>query len=446
MIKNNFKNLIEIWRILIAMMTNEVRVPLFRMKMRCPDCESWMVGVNGTKKSGKRRVEGFICKNPECLKERHERGLKKARQFIIRTSHEFQEMIRDKLKDLYNDLLKKGAKNKTIANKYSVSPSEISVLKMDVEMAIEKHRKLDSLVKVPQPDKAIAMDETFLEIEGKKVYIILAVGYTTHKVLGVKISFTRKEQDMREVFDEAERNTRYLIQTVTSDAWGSTISMVKHLGRPMYHVIHKHKKPYDKAVIKYYTYKDAERITTIIGVKTDLTKKRATRQGYYMIEKESLTVLPPQKRGRPKGSKNKKKAKHPNEKKKRGKKGLFKVFDKGKRFHVKIDPYRKTMKVSKNLPASVGAALAEVLNLFARKSIQNNVSENINFVLKSLIRLSGPKSLESVEKRIRAWILVRNDPFLLDEVQIDRTVRGDFLMNNLKVKELPSFENWVVIM
>ncbi|MBN1214084.1 MAG: hypothetical protein JXA99_01455 [Candidatus Lokiarchaeota archaeon] len=170
-----------------------------------------MVGVNGTKKSGKRRVEGFICKNPECLKERYERDLKKARQFIIRTSHEFQEMIRDNLKDLYKDLLKKGAKNKTIANKYSVSPSEISVLKTDVEMAIEKHRKLDSLVKVSQPDKAIAMDETFLEIEGKKVYIILAVGYTTRKVLGVKGSFTRKEQDMREVFDEAERNTRNLI-------------------------------------------------------------------------------------------------------------------------------------------------------------------------------------------------------------------------------------------
>ena len=113
---------------------------------------------------------------------------------------------------------------------------------------------------------------------------------------------------------------------------------------------------------------------------------------------------------------------------------------------MKVDPYRKTVKLSKNLPASVGTALAEVLNLFARKSIQNNVSENLNSVLKSLLKLSGPKTIESVEKRIRAWILVRNEPTLLDEVQIERTMRGNFLINNLKLIELPDFGNWVMMM
>ena len=104
-------------------------------------------------------------------------------------------MIHEKLKALYEDLLKDGAKNKTIAKKYNVSPSEISILKTEVEMAIKKHRKRDALVDVPQPDRAIAIDETFLNIEGKKVYVIIATGYTSRKVLGIKVSFSDFESN-----------------------------------------------------------------------------------------------------------------------------------------------------------------------------------------------------------------------------------------------------------
>ena len=445
MIGRYFKNVTEIWRTLFAVMMNGNQIPLFEIKVNCPDCGSWMVRTNGTKMSGKRRVESFICKNPDCLKKRKKKGHKKARQFIVTSSGEFREMIHRKLKGLYEDLLKDGAKHKTIAKKYGVSRSQISVLKEEIIRAIEKHRKLDKLVEVPQPDKAIAMDETFLKIEGKKVYIIIATGYTSRKVLGIKISFTRTEKDMRDVFNEAEHNSKHPIATVSSDAWGATISMLKNLGREITHVVHKHKKPYDKAVIIYYSYIAAERITTTIGVKTDVPKRRAKRQGYYMITKESLTPLPSKKRGRPKGTKTKKKVSASKEKKTRGRKGLFKVFDTGKKFFFKVDPYRKTVKMSKDLPASVGAALAEVLHLFALKSIQNNVSENMNFVLRALLKLCGPKTIESIEQRIRAFILVRNNPKQLDQVQIDMNVRGVFLVNNLKLIDLPTLENGVMV-
>ncbi|MHA1149770.1 MAG: DDE-type integrase/transposase/recombinase, partial [Promethearchaeota archaeon] len=179
--------------------------------------------------------------------------------------------------------------------KYNVSPSEISALRTEIEKAIENHQTLDSLVDVPQPDKTIAIDETFLKIEGKKDYIIVATGYTTRKVLGIKVPFSRKEQDMREVFDEAEKNAQYQIMTVISDAWTSTIAMVKNLGREISHVIHKHKKPYDKAVIRHYEYTNTERVTTDIDVKTDVMKKRATRQGHYMVKREPLNAPPPKK-------------------------------------------------------------------------------------------------------------------------------------------------------
>lgn len=442
MIGRRFKDLIEIWHQIFITMIDGLKIPLIEMKMRCPACGSWMVGPNGTRKRKNGRVDAFICKNPACKNE----GRKTPKQFIATTSYEFKKLVHGKLKQLYEDLLKDGAKNKTIAKKYNISPSEISALRTEMEKAIEKHQTLDSLVDVPQPDKAIAIDETFLRIEEKKVYIIVATGYTTHKVLGVKVSFTRKEQDMREVFDEAERNTMYQISTVISDAWTSTIAMVKNLGREITHVIHKHKKPYDKAVIKHYEYTDTERMTTDIGVKTDVMKKRATRQGHYMVKREVLNAPPPKKVGRPKGSKTKKKVKSSNKNKKRGRKGLFKVFDKGIKFFFKVDPYRKKVRVSKNLPATVSATLAELLDLFALKSIQNNVSENLNSVLRSLLSLRGPKTIKFIERRIRTWVIVRNDPGILNEIQIDRNVRGTFLINNLKLLELPIFEKGVIFM
>lgn len=442
----NFKNLEIIWRTIFAVMVNGLQIPLFKIKIKCPDCGSSMIGTNGTKKNGSNRVECFICKNPACLKERSKRKRKKGRQFIVTTSFEYKKLINSKLKELYYDLLKDGAKNKTIAKKYGVSPSQISALRTEIETAIEKHQTLDSLVNIPQPDRAIAIDETFLEIEGKPIYIIIATGYESHKTLGIKVSPTRKEKDMREVFDEAERNTKYPIAIVTSDAWGSTIAMVKNLGREIIHVIHKHKKPFDKAVINLHEYTDTERITTDIGVKTDFTKKRGKREGYHMTTITPLNPPPSKKRGRPKGSKNKRKRNPPKKNVKQGKRGVFKVFDKGKRFYAKIDPYRKTVKISKNLPASLAAALTEVLNLFALLSIQNNLSENKNSILHSKMRLRGPKTVKSVERRIRATEIVQNRLEILEEIQISRNVRGSFYMNNLKVLELPNIQNWVISM
>jgi len=444
MIRNYFQNFIGIWRTLFVVMTSGVEIPLFKIGIRCPNCGSWMVGTNGTHERKSGRVELFICKNQECLDERRKKGFKKARQFIITTSYEYKELIRAKIKALYEDLLKDGAKNKTIAKKYSVSPAQISALRKEIENAIEQHRKLDQLVDVPQPDKAIAIDETFLKIEGKKIYVIIATGYTSRKTLGVKVSTSRAEQDMRNVFEEAERNTKDPIKTVTSDAWGATISMVKNLCRDITHVVHKHKKPYKKVVTLRYEYVDNERIITTIGVKTNAVKTRATREGRYSITKEPVTPPPSKNRGRPKGSKTKKKKVAPKEKKKRGKKGLFKVFDTGTKFYFTVDPYRKTVKLSKNLPASLDTALSDLLQLFARMSIQNNLAETKNSIIRALIGLTGPKTIESAERRIRAVLLVKNQPDILNELRIQRNVSGTFYTNNLKLIEVPTIQNKVI--
>ncbi|MHA1149747.1 MAG: hypothetical protein ACTSR8_16045 [Promethearchaeota archaeon] len=64
-------------------------------------------------------------------------------------------------------------------------------------------------------------------------------------------------------------------------------------------------------------------------------------------------------------------------------------------------------------------------------------------MLQSLLRLRGPKTVESVEQRIRAFLIVRNIPELLDKIQIERNVRGKFFKDNISSMESSSLVNGV---
>ena len=192
------RDLIPIYRDLFIVIQGVVELMLGQIQIKCPLCGSWMISTNGTRPRKNGRVEAFICRNENCKNGDH----KTPKQFILTTSYEFKKLIFNKLNRLYEDLLKDGAKYKTIAKKYNVSSSQISKLRAAFVEVLDKLEGLDNLVKVPQPDRAICMDETFLKIEGTSIYIIIATGYKTHKILGLKVSKTRKEKDMREVYSD----------------------------------------------------------------------------------------------------------------------------------------------------------------------------------------------------------------------------------------------------
>ncbi|MCF2141217.1 MAG: DDE-type integrase/transposase/recombinase [Candidatus Lokiarchaeota archaeon] len=144
-----------------------------------------------------------------------------------------------------------------IARNHQISPSLLSYLYTKFQQAIIKQVGLQNLVNKKQKDHAIAIDETFLKINGKTYYIIMATGYASHKILGLKVSQTRKMEDMLEVFNEAEKNTSKPITIITADAWNGTQALAKYLDRPITISIHKHKKPYEKIVVKRYEYDGA---------------------------------------------------------------------------------------------------------------------------------------------------------------------------------------------
>ena len=148
-----------------------------------------------------------------------------------------------------------------------------------------------------------------------------------------------------------------------------------------------------------------------------------------MTTSDSLQSPIPKKKGRRKGTKNGqgKKTKIKTPKKTRGRKGVHRVFTKGKRGYVKIDPYRKTVIIKGSVPKTVGAALEQGMYLFSRKYIQNNIPENINSVIQSHVNLSGPKTAHSLEERLRSFIIVRNNPAILNELHEYHHLRGGLI-------------------
>ena len=94
-----------------------------------------------------------------------------------------------------------------------------------------------------------------------------------------------------------------------------------------------------------------------------------------------------------------------------------------------------TLQFSKLCPAMAAEALHAAFSLYPRQCIQNNLAENTNSVLQSVVRLKGQKKPETVEELVRTTEIVRNDPAILEEITITRKVRGDLLLNNIKLAD-----------
>ncbi len=62
-------------------------------------------------------------------------------------------------------------------------------------------------------------------------------------------------------------------------------------------------------------------------------------------------------------------------------------------------------------------------------------------MIQSLLKLCGPKTESSVEKKIRAFVIIRNEPELLYKIQIERNIRGDFITKDLVSPELTRLMN-----
>ena len=397
----------------------------------CPECGSGDIAPNGTRPRKDGRVEAFICRNSTCAEARGGAP----RQFVLTSSRLFAQRLQALLAAIWSDILA-GAKATTVARNYGVSDALISVLRDVLEESLPRRGGSIQLVAEPLQDRAVAIDETFFTIGGKTIYVILATGVQSRQVLGVRVSSTRQEADMRAVFDEAERNTAWPIEVVTTDGWSATRAMAANLGRPITVIIHPHKAPYDRAVVRRIQYEAGVREIYDVGVKTDFCVKRARREFYHMKRSPPQAPKRRGRPGRPKGTRARRGRGKPRRAGGRGKQGVLAVFRIGKRGYAKVDPYRKTVVTSKGLPPPVANGLADAIATFGGTRIQNNIAETMNSVLQSLVRLKGCLSQQHIEDRVRGLFTLKNDPSILSRLSCSHVLRGSLLLVNLKVTEL----------
>jgi hypothetical protein len=208
--------------------------------------------------------------------------------------------------------------------------------------------------------------------------------------------------------------------------------MAHELYYPLTLIIHPHKKPYKKVIVERIEYRDGYRVITQTGIKTNIFKRRGKREFRYTIRKEALFMPLKQPRGRPKGTKNgtRKKARNATTSLSRSPRGLFKVFTSGKRGYVRVFPGKKRLLFTSGVDVDVKKGLADTFGLFRGKYVQNNFSETINNILRTVTCLNGSRSIEALARRIRSILIMRNDHVEIDIKQLERRHRVNIYFNH----------------
>jgi hypothetical protein len=400
---------------------------ILKVQLKCPFCGCALLYPNGTRPRKKTRVLAYRCSNQACITKSGIQG----RQFSPHTSRTIQAYIQREVEVMIEQLYMRGAKGNSVADEYGVSPSFVSFLRAAVDAAIKNGITRDQLVQNLTGDIAVSIDETFFKINNVPIYVIIVRGYNSDKVIGVNVSTSRKTGDIKKAFDEAQRNTSKEIGTITCDAWGATRKMAHELYYPLTLIIHPHKKPYKKVIVERIEYRDGYRVITQTGIKTNMFKRRGKREFWYTVRKEALFMPLKQPRGRPKGTKNGtgKKARKVTTTASRSPRGLFKVFTSGKRGYVRVFPGKKRLLFVTGVDADVKKGLTDTFVLFRGKHVQNNFSETINNILRTVTCLNGSRSIEALTRRIRALLIMRNDHVKIDMRQLKRKHRVNIYFN-----------------
>lgn len=286
------------------------------LEISCPECDSTYVVKNGTKTRKSGLIQSFECKNTLCPAF-HPHYPRHGKQFTIATSKAMRNLVKNEIQWVYDSLYHHGVRGTQIARHTHMSEGWVSYLRKEfdemITKGIERDKIVDhfSLVSKPTEDEAASIDETFFKIKKITVYVIIVRGYLSRKVLAVNVSLSRKEADMKKAFEEAQQNSQKTLRILTADAWGATELMVRQRNQPMTLIMHRHKKPYDKAVIERieYNFEKNLRYVTQIGVPTDLFLTRADRIVHYLTKEEPILVPEKKPKGRPKGCKDKTKRK-----------------------------------------------------------------------------------------------------------------------------------------
>ena len=433
---------------------SKIKIPIY-----CPNptgnCMPCNIKKNGHDYSVKGNPQWYYC-------------LDCGRQFYTHTCGwytDFQEEFRNTLVKLFEG----GRYNvNQIKAELKCSNSTISRLLLQIVESINSSSLTQLHWALPTPAKVLFVDETFIKIDRSKYWLIVVVNEEVH-VLAFELVDNREKDTIMRVINRAIARLPSPFEILVTDGLSQYIGIAQDFGRDIIHIRHIHKPPFGRIIISTIQHTPAKIIRTDIATYTNILdctnmfytrvsvmeKRKSVKKDKGMNKKGTgKTGVAKErerrnKRGRPKGSKNRPKeiieAEKKEKLKRKGKVGRPKG---SKNKNKKLNGAKKGKKNKKKVPRSVkdyfkmgkymvyqynrekgiviplwnadplvAKSLEKCAIYFGGGCITTNYVEQQFSTLKKLIDFRGKRSLNTWKSILLAYFTIREDPIILkDEI------------------------------
>lgn len=203
----------------------------------------------------------------------------------------------------------------SLAEEYRISQSTISRVihhSQDyVDYAVNSMKTLQSQVNHQLPDNStgiIWLDEIFFKA-GKVSFPLIVAINQNYQIVGWKFGRTRNADDIKEVLQQVDQKQEWSI--LVADGARAYPKALRERGKSCYFIRHNHSHPWKKSEIhKFDVLHDQSIVHSIVQLWYDaLVQALETPQLGHTLERTYLPKKGNKNRGRPKGSKNRKKNK-----------------------------------------------------------------------------------------------------------------------------------------
>ena len=393
----------------------------------CPNCgpKNRNIKKNGHDVKLKERPQIYFCKSCKI-------------HFFSHTSYIFSEFSGLVIEKVLDDLFVEGITPKAISKKYNISSSLVTniryhcfnILKRKIELIRSESnfgKKLTNLPLVTQ--SGIWWDETFFKINGQTFFLILIID-ALGNVLAYKFAKSRNVIDYTDLlFPILDKLPE--IPIFICDGAPAYEGIIKSLNITCFLIQHIHSHPWNQVKLHRFIFEDnspnIEQTTIILPYDAFKRDKPVEIFAATKIVQHKENNLIKKQRGRKKGSKDKRKRKKygtrrvgvlEDDKKKRGRKNLETV---GSKLTFNPDPYKNgwDIKLLSNVSKKHNIKNPDLENLkiilnvtfeiMNGGSIQSNLIESKNSVIKRYLKPLGLKNVYQADYLVGATFYARGD-------------------------------------
>ena len=193
---------------------------------------------------------------------------------------------------------------KHISQTFNCSNSYASTIVKEIIIAVNNSVEVKLARALPISGDILLVDETFIKINGHVWYLVLALNEDRHVLAWGSVK-NRDSKTVSRVLQDAISRTLDPPKVIITDDFSTYKKAVKLLKYNLIHIRHIHRPPYERIIMDIHKYEHNKLVITSVATINDIFKFENTF--ITRISKKEVKLTGNKKRGRKKGTKNKKK-------------------------------------------------------------------------------------------------------------------------------------------